>query len=168
MKRKILWLTLVFSLTFGSFIGIASADEDHDSDLAVFASCFFQVPEGICVNADFNNDKFINFLDLGIFASAQQFDLDGDGKVTYDRDEDSDLTVFASCFFQAPEGMCMKADFNNDNFINFSDLGILRSSLRFDLNGDGKVTFDMEDNEEDSEDEEGEDDEDEEDELETK
>jgi len=111
------------------------------TDLEIFTSCFGQIsPTGTCANADFNSDGIVNSLDLGEFKSALQYDLSGDQFVDLrDSNDNQDLNIIKSCFFQPPAGDCASADFNGDGSINSLDLGLFKSAIKYDLNGDEKV-----------------------------
>jgi len=74
----------VFAFILGSFVNTASAVVSPGTDLEIFKGCFLQPIAGDCVKADFNHDNVINVLDLGLLKSASQYDLNGDGKVTFD------------------------------------------------------------------------------------
>lgn len=118
-----------------------------DGDLAVFKTCFGLAASSTagCLLADFNKDRTINFLDLQLFQNATtntDYDIDRNGAIEV-TPKGSDLSYFKICIFENPntEASCKKADFNSDNFVNFVDLGLLKSATLYDLNGDGKVSY---------------------------
>ncbi|MFV2061852.1 MAG: hypothetical protein ACC653_14305, partial [Gammaproteobacteria bacterium] len=50
-----------------------------------------------------------------------------------------ELELFQSCFALSATNECRNRDFNNDGFINYDDLGLLKSATRYDLNEDGYI-----------------------------
>jgi hypothetical protein len=111
------------------------------SDFAFISSCFFQ-SSFACLSADFNGDSVVNAADLAVFRGAEIYDVNLDGYVDFrvrDALESRDLSIIKNCFFKAADGECVKADFNNDGYINAGDLAQFKISGRFDLNGDSII-----------------------------
>jgi hypothetical protein len=120
-----------------------------NGDLVVLKNCFLiplasSTPS--CARTDLNNDKEVNFKDLSLFQIATNntdYDIDQNGTVEIIPTTGSDLTRFKACLFEDPKTntSCVRADFNADGNINFTDLALLKSATLYDLNGDGKVSF---------------------------
>ena len=53
----------------------------------------------------------------------------------------TDLEIFKLCFGKSVVAgdSCAKTDFNADNFVDFLDLGLLKSALKYDMNGDSVI-----------------------------
>jgi len=114
------------------------------TDAEILSGCFFQSPEGDCAGADFNNDGIINSLDLGLFKNAVVYDLNSDGIVDLtNTDTNEDLAFIERCFLQPTLGVassyCDPADFNKDGIVNSLDLGLFKSAIMYDLNGNSQV-----------------------------
>lgn len=120
-------------------------------DLVVIKNCFFGKVDSTtsCASADFNKDGVVNFTDLGLFQTATDrtdYDIDQNGIVEATiSGQGSDLSHFKSCIFEDTKTNtnCAEADFNGDGVINFTDLALLRSATLYDLNGDGKVSYEV-------------------------
>jgi hypothetical protein len=110
------------------------------SDYEIFRSCYGQAPSGPCAATDVNGDGVVNVRDFLELRLALKYDLNGDLVIDLVYPPDNpDVSIFRACFGRAPVGNCAGSDFNADGRINSLDLGLLRSSRRFDFNGDGRV-----------------------------
>ncbi len=114
------------------------------TDLEIFTACYGlkTATTPSCIKADFNSDGYINTLDLGLFKSSVKYDMSGDSIVDLVASTtNKDLAFLTTCFGlkTATTSSCTKADFNVDGIINTLDLGLFKSAIKFDLNGDIKV-----------------------------
>ncbi len=106
------------------------------SDFNTVESCISKKVSGICTKADINGDGVIDNTDLSALVKGFR-----DGKKLSKIDTANDFKMVKECMSRKASGVCARADINKDGVINISDLLLLSSAFKYNVNGDDIVNF---------------------------
>lgn len=110
------------------------------SEVDFLRTCFRNSIEGECKDADFNGDGIIDADDLiRIIDTMNTYDLNGDGKIDFREQENTELSILQSCFGKNPEGTCAKSDINGDGIVDIGDVLTVAGFLNIFDNNEDKI-----------------------------
>ena len=135
---------LLSILTIISFLFLGTTDASIKTDYEIVEGCFNLPATGDCVNANLDGvGQFIGGQDLTVLRSLVKYDLNVNGTVEYKEGvSGSDIDIALGCFNKEVTGECAGANFDGvGQFVGGPDITALRSTIKYDLNGNGKVEY---------------------------
>jgi len=122
----------------------------NKTDFDLFKSCFGKTASGDCAKSDFDGNGSVGISDFNLLRGALLYDLNGDKviDINYNTSDSvqSDYEIFINCFGKTASGSCVSSDFDQNGSVGISDFNLIRSALKYDLNGDSKIDLTNETN----------------------
>ena len=117
-------------------------------DMIFFESCVANPLQSGCVKADVNRDGYVTSSDMNMLSNVQAawenttITLSEMERIFWNGTYQPEAGIINVCMGQSPLSLlCENADLNKDGAVTSADQTLLQSVIKYDVNGDGVVTF---------------------------